>query len=216
MWGSRNLHAGNSKPPCGHVKLGDRPRGQDGKWVRIAVFSKISKRKLGDRPQRVDFEPHAVPRSFLATKGRRNSRASPRGGVCTQWTQVRAPNGCNHVHPMDVIVSIRCIGGVCTQCTQTSPPNARNRMHPMDANETTPASRRNHPGLQKFPPWTIDRPSPGDILSRQEAPRQKTLPTARQIPPRRGKLPLGASEPLHWGELSSCSQCNRTLLPNGT
>ena len=31
-------------------KLGDRPWGRDGKWVYIAVFSKISKWKLGDRP----------------------------------------------------------------------------------------------------------------------------------------------------------------------
>ena len=49
--------------------------------MRIAVFSKISKRKLGDRPQRIDFEPHAVLRGFLATKGRRDSRTSPRGGM---------------------------------------------------------------------------------------------------------------------------------------
>ena len=111
MRGGRNLHAGSRDPPCGHVKLGDRPRGQDGKWPCIAVFSKISKRKPGDRPQRIDFEPHAAPRGFqtgftgltrlslvgfLATESRRDRRAvilaAPRRGGY-------APNGrefCQH------------------------------------------------------------------------------------------------------------------------
>ena len=192
------LRAGRRDPPCGHVKLGDRPRGQDGKWPRIAIFGKISKRKPGDRPQRIDFEPRAARRAF-SHKG--------------QERQPRLPEG-----------------GVCTQCTHSSPPNARNRMHPIDANETTPASKSSllgpltGPRLGTF--CLIKRR--GSCLNRRD--RKPYRRRGRYPPPREichwvqmnlcigwiGCSALGANLSLHWVEVSSCSQCDRTLPPNGT